>query len=362
MGGGEQEGWVWARGKWGFQGVFSGFPLSPGGGRGIPAGGIGVPWARDAAKCALGGIPCALGRKKCALGAIRGARDGKKWALGGVPWALGGVLRPRIAARWAGQGPAFWPCVGSRRRITIPAQPKNIMALNNYYPDSNDGRADWWTNVRDTEAQAALLAGGMTTAECSAIANDGLLGVYVYRGVRSPFDDLQKQIIAFAHLITAGASGDPVPTPPAVPSLPAIPDVAPVCGLEARRVQWVAHFKNLPLYTKPLGIAVGVEAASAPFVPADYKAVLAGLSSPAAKVVAGKFRKAYGQIDALNFYGRKAGTTDWTLLKTCMVSPFTAGVPLAGSAPEAWEFQGRAVVKDVEIGLPSDIVPVLIHG
>ena len=120
--------------------------------------------------------------------------------------------------------------------------------------------------------------------------------------------------------------------------------------------------KALPGYTKALGIAIGLESSATPFDPTTYKAELSGLNSPAAKVIAGKFRKAYGHIDALNLYGRKAGTTGWTLLKTCLVSPFTAGVPLAGGAPEAWEFQGRAVIKDEEIGLPSDIVPMLIHG
>ena len=43
-------------------------------------------------------------------------------------------------------------------------------------------------------------------------------------------------------------------------------------------------------------------------------------------------------------------------------TPATFLIPLqtAGS-PEAWELQGQALIKDVPIGLPSDIVPVLIR-
>ena len=37
-------------------------------------------------------------------------------------------------------------------------------------------------------------------------------------------------------------------------------------------------------------------------------------------------------------------------------------VPLAGSAPEPWEFLARAVKRDVEIGVPSDVVQVIVRG
>ena len=42
-------------------------------------------------------------------------------------------------------------------------------------------------------------------------------------------------------------------------------------------------------------------------------------------------------------------------------TPFSASVPLAGSAPEEWEFQARAVRRDAEFGLPSVIIEQMIR-
>ena len=44
-------------------------------------------------------------------------------------------------------------------------------------------------------------------------------------------------------------------------------------------------------------------------------------------------------------------------------TPFTAMVPVTTPpGPEDWEFQTRAVKRDVEIGVPSMIVPQAIRG
>lgn len=232
----------------------------------------------------------------------------------------------------------------------------------NYYPSSNEGRADWWDNLRQSAAAAAFTASGLPGAEVSAIANDALMGVYVYRTARAPFDKFNSEIIAILNLLATGTDPSATPVLPTVPTLQGLPDVAPLEGFELRRGKWVARVKSLPGYTVAIGIALGTEAAAAPFDPATYQAEISALNSPSARVLAGKFRKAYGNIDAMNMHGRKTGTVDYALLKTCLTSPFTLTVQLAGAAPESWEFHGRAVVGDAEIGVASPAYTVLIHG
>lgn len=231
-----------------------------------------------------------------------------------------------------------------------------------YYSSSNDGRAEFWQNLLQPETIAALTAAGLSGDDRGAIAGDAQLGYYIYHSARQPFDEYFKSVIAFLNVLASGPEATPTPVPPEVPVMPGIPDVTPVCGLELRRVKWVPRLKAAAGYTTAIGITCKVEAGGTPFDPTTYQAEISGLTSPSARVLAGKFRKAYGAIDAMNMYGRKAGTVDFALLKTCLTSPFTLTVPLAGAAPEAWEFQGRAVIKDAEIGIPSPISPVLVHG
>ncbi|HEV7401565.1 MAG TPA: hypothetical protein VGO11_01515 [Chthoniobacteraceae bacterium] len=229
-----------------------------------------------------------------------------------------------------------------------------------YYPKTNDGRADWWQNVADN---IGVLTGlGFSVTESGLILADAKWGVYLYRTIREAFDNLQKATLAWADVYLDAAVGTSVPTPPNVPSWPALPADGIAPGIEERRVQWVARAKASPSYNPPIGAQLGTEATGDGFDEATYKAILSNLASPSAYTVTGKFRKAGGQIDGINLYGRKEGTMAWIFLGRFNATPFSALVPLAGAAPEPWEFLARAVKRDVEIGVPSDVVQVIVRG
>ena len=66
-------------------------------------------------------------------------------------------------------------------------------------------------------------------------------------------------------------------------------------------------------------------------------------------------------MEGINLYGCKSGTTPWQLLGRFTATPFSASVPVAGSVPEQWEFQARAVRRDVEFGLPSMIAEQVVR-
>jgi hypothetical protein len=52
----------------------------------------------------------------------------------------------------------------------------------------------------------------------------------------------------------------------------------------------------------------------------------------------------------------------WINLSRFNATPATATVPLANGQPEDWQFQTRAVKRDVEIGHPSAIVSAIVRG
>lgn len=235
------------------------------------------------------------------------------------------------------------------------------MPASTYYPPTNDGRAAWWQNIADN-ASPVLNGLGFQPPEVAAIIADAKWAVYSYIGVRSLFDEFTKALMAYADLILDGPNGSALPAMPTVPGFPPAPQPAILCGIEKRRELWVATAKMKSGYTPAAGAMLGIETPADPFDPATYVAELFALSSPAAATVAGKFRKARGNIDGINLYGRKSGTSGWVMLGRFNATPFSALVPLSGANPEDWEFQARAVKRDVEIGLPSMIIPQMIRA
>lgn len=229
-----------------------------------------------------------------------------------------------------------------------------------YYPDPNDQKADWWQNILQHIGTFTDL--GFDSGEVDSITADAQWGVYAYRTVREQFQEMFGAILAYLDQIMDGPNGSAAPTPPPIPAWPTAPVGGPTVGVEERRVVWVARAKVSPGYNTSVGVLLGLEASGSPFDEATYPAEIFGLSSPAPRTVTGKFRKARGNIDGINFYGRKEGTMPWIFLGRFTAIPFSVTVPLAGAAPEAWEFLARAVKRDVEIGVASMVVQLIVRG
>jgi hypothetical protein len=152
------------------------------------------------------------------------------------------------------------------------------------------------------------------------------------------------------------------PAPPRPPEFPSPPDTEITTDFEHRRVEWVRDVKELPGYTVEVGKALGIEPLPAVFNGGAYKAEVHDIVCSGPKTISGKFRKAHGNIDGIVLRGRRCGSASWNELGRFKATPFSAAVPVAGTGPEDWEFQARAIKRDIETGTPSDIVKALVQG
>ena len=100
-----------------------------------------------------------------------------------------------------------------------------------------------------------------------------------------------------------------------------------------------------------------------PFDPNTYQAkILSAVNTAAGGVVKLRFSKANGKISGINLYVRLQGQTEFRLVGFRQLTPFVDDTPLAQpNVPEVREYQAVAVVSDVEIGIPSDIVAVTVR-
>jgi hypothetical protein len=109
-------------------------------------------------------------------------------------------------------------------------------------------------------------------------------------------------------------------------------------------------------YTEAIGQELGIIGTATSFNATKYK--------PALKVVVAggmvriKFQKK--GVDGINIYYRRKGEVVWRFLARDTRSPYEYRIKLEDpSQPEHWEYRAFGVVKDVEIGQPSDVVEVI---
>ena len=231
-----------------------------------------------------------------------------------------------------------------------------------YYPPTSDGRADWWQNIINV-GSSPLTALGFTLSQTTAIASDAAAGVYLYRTLPVTFEEFTKRVTGYIHTYLFDPDGTAAPLIPPVPSWPALASTV-LAGLEARREKWVQQAKHATNYDPGVqGATLRIEPTGTPFDPATYKAEIFGALSPGPATVSCKFRKARNNIAGVAFSGRRKGAAAFVPLGRFTATPATFLIPLqTPGVPEEWDLQGRALIKDVEIGLPSDLVQLIVRA
>lgn len=120
--------------------------------------------------------------------------------------------------------------------------------------------------------------------------------------------------------------------------------------------KFIANHKTSSGYTQAIGEDLSVIGSTIGFIPADYKAEISlALFGGTIRV---KFKKL--GADGINIYKRGKGENQWVFVSRATKSPFSyvPVLPVPG-VPVHLEFRAFGVLKDVEIGMPSDINEIL---
>lgn len=234
---------------------------------------------------------------------------------------------------------------------------------NPYYPIEKAEQADWWQNILNNGNPEFTLL-GFSTAQIDSIMNDATWAVFLLRTLPNTYLEFGKRVTGYADSYLDGPANGPAPTVPTVPGWPGGAGSATTTGIEARRIDWVRLAKASPAYdSATIGAVLRLEQTGDDFDPATYKAELFDFASAAANTVTFKFRKASGEVDGINLYLRRKGDAAWTFVRFFSKSPATDTTPVkVAGTPEEREYQGRAVISDVEVGIMSDIESVVVRA
>ncbi len=113
-------------------------------------------------------------------------------------------------------------------------------------------------------------------------------------------------------------------------------------------------------YTEGIGQELGIISTTATIDVITYKPKIK-VDILARGIIRITFKK--GSTDGVNIYRRRKGSLTWEFVARDTVSPYEDRIQLQNlGQPEHWEYCAIAVLKDQEIGQPSDVVEVVIGG
>lgn len=118
----------------------------------------------------------------------------------------------------------------------------------------------------------------------------------------------------------------------------------------------IARIKAHRNYSDSLGQELGIIGSKSNFDPTTFK------PQPKVAVSGGVVRIKFQKkgIDGVNVYCRRKGAIEWQFQARDNNSPYQERIVLENPAvPEHWEYRLIGVIKDVEIGQPSDVVEVI---
>ncbi len=125
--------------------------------------------------------------------------------------------------------------------------------------------------------------------------------------------------------------------------------------------QQVGAGKKSATYTEAAGEALGVIGGGGDFDPATYQAKVKSVRLIGAARVSVGFVRGFEQVKGMRLFSRLQGQSAWRTVETATSSPIVDATPLAQpGVPEVREYRVRGVVRNEEIGAPSDPVIVTV--
>ena len=226
-----------------------------------------------------------------------------------------------------------------------------------YFPDGKDSQSHWYGNMAAQFPGVAVTL-GFSTADAAAWVADCLYAAYLLGPLTSPFDTFRTALLGYANTLLAGGTAT-VPLP-AIPTYDPHAPAVVAAGIDGRRQTAVDRIKKAANYTPlVIGVLLQTENTGAPFDPATVVGLIRSihLNTPGQPVIV--FGKAGGHIDGVTLYMTRNGVT--VKLGLFTHSPAVDLTPLlVPGTPEERSYTVQPVINDVEVGVRSPAVSVLV--
>jgi hypothetical protein len=226
-----------------------------------------------------------------------------------------------------------------------------------YLPAIESQRVTWLNNFADKISTYAAMF-GFTPAEIAKIQAFALMYAYII-GLIESVDTFKQDITKYKNTLSRASFGTPLGAPPTITIAAAPATVeAGIFTVVGGYVQRIKGMKNV--YTTAIGEDLGIIGDEISFDPDTFKIEIKGVKWNNEGV---KLSFVKGESDGGNIYSRTNGIGSFVKLAFDGESPFIDTRPLAvPGTPENREYLIKPVLHDAEIGLPSDVVSVVVGG
>jgi hypothetical protein len=216
-----------------------------------------------------------------------------------------------------------------------------------YFPADRAGRIDWYNNFANEFPKVGKVL-GFAEAEITNAVNDSKYAVHILTTLGPEIDSDPGHV---GNAVLSGqSSGDYIDLPDTAGGpTPVRP------GIDTRRQARVERIKRHGGYNETIGKQLRIT--SPKLDPKNYRAEL-GRARQTGNVVTIPFRKAGGEVHGINLYRQRKGDKSPQLVGFFMRTPAIDTVP--GKSGEI-SYTARAVVKEKEVGQPSDPVKISIR-
>jgi len=230
------------------------------------------------------------------------------------------------------------------------------MAKQPFIPTDDMGKVPF-LNTFAAKKEEHMVLFGFDAPSVQQTKDDAAIFNHVMMVIDSIRTD-SKEFTKYKDLLRDGPNNGILPPFPTQSPIPAAPTLV-LADIFGRVSKDAAAIKAHVNYTEVLGQEFGIIGSESTFDAATFKTKLklrvvgTGIET--------KFLK--NRTDGINLSMRLAGSSTWTKVGLVTHSPYVDTTPLAQpGVPEKREYKGRGVIKNIEIGLDSDIVLITYGG
>jgi len=224
-----------------------------------------------------------------------------------------------------------------------------------YLPRRDKDRVIWLNNFA-AKLSTYAASFGITPAEVTSVTKYAVMFSYII-GLMDTVDTFKQNLTKYKNKLSVSTIGSPLGAPPTltIPVAPATVE-AGIFTIISGIVQRIKGFKNI--YTDAIGEDLGIVGDEITFDPDTFKMEIKGVKITNEGV---KLDWIKGETDGANIYSRIGSAGPFTKLAFDGESPYIDTRPLSvPGTPETREYMAKPVVHDTEVGLPSDVVSVVV--